>query len=183
MRVEEPTTFTWTIDWDDITSHQAFVNSETYLPFTTQLSEVFDFAASPPFIYHVNFTSQPSLAAARDAPVTEFATFNIPVSASSEEKSGLEDAILGVAKFCDENGSTGVAVGWAIEEVEASEGKVSVLQAIIGWENVDAHMKARALEQFKDVVAPVRKVCVAPREGMAMFHAGLKKQVEVEKIN
>ena len=50
---------------------------------------------------------------AREAPVTEFAPFNVTVAADNQAKSGrLEDAALKVASFCMENDSAGVVLGW-----------------------------------------------------------------------
>ena len=61
---------------------------------------------------HVNFTGD-SLAA-REAPVTEFAPFNITAAADDQSKSSLEDHILKLTKFCNESGSNGTAVGWGM---------------------------------------------------------------------
>jgi hypothetical protein len=123
---------------------------------------------------HVNFTT--NSIPARSAPVTEFASFNIPASASSSEKSKLEDDVLKVTQFVDANNGRGTTVGWAIEEIDAPKGKVNPLQLLVGWDAVEDHTKAREHKDFPGLVAPIRAVCAPPKEGvqgMAMFHAKL----------
>lgn len=108
--------------------------------------------------------------------MTEFATFNISASSTPAEKSALEDNILKVVQFCHANSCHGATVGWAIEEIDAPKGKVSPLQAFIGWAKVEDHMNARELPEFAEIVGPVRSAVLPPKDGvqgMAMFHSKL----------
>lgn len=123
---------------------------------------------------HVNFASDS--VPAREAPVTEFASFNIAATSTAAEKSSLEDSTLKVIQFCHANSCKGAAVGWGIEEIDAPKGKVSPLQALIGWKSVDDHMKARELPEFPELIGPIRSAVLPPKDGvqnMAMFHSKL----------
>ena len=119
---------TTSADWEDVQDHKDFVNSEGYKPFTGDLAEIFDFAAAPPVFCkmsfpsllhlllndpdHANFTGDS--VAAREAPVTEIAPFNIDLSSTDDKKSDLEDSVLKLGNFCTDSGSAGVAVGWGM---------------------------------------------------------------------
>jgi hypothetical protein len=143
----------------------------------SELAQVFDFDAHPPFLTHIAFTSADSLKAARSAPVTEFVPFSILSSSDASTKSQMEDAVLGVAKSALDNGSSGVAMGWYLEDdVESSEGKkVTAQQALLGWESVEQHMALRNKPEFAEVVKPVRAIQAKGRDDMGMFHAKLRK--------
>ncbi|KPI39511.1 uncharacterized protein AB675_5203 [Cyphellophora attinorum] len=147
LRLEDKTQLVWTLDWDSVDKHKEFINHEDYKPFVAELAQVFDFDAHPPFLTHIAFTSADSLKAARSAP-----------------------AAL-------DNGSSGVAMGWYLEDdVESSEGKkVTALQALLGWESVEQHMALRNKPEFAEVVKPVRAIQAKGRDDMGMFHAKLRK--------
>jgi hypothetical protein len=53
-----------------------------------------------------------------------------------------------------------MACGWIVEDVEFEkvEGKAKAFTAGIGWESVEAHMKYRDTQVFKDTIAKVREV-------------------------
>lgn len=125
---------------------------------------------------HVNFTTDS--VPARTAPVTEIASFNISTTASAAEKSQLEDNVLKVTQFCHAQNCRGATVGWAIEEIDAPNGKVNPLQIFIGWDSVEDHMKAREHPSFAGLVGPIRAACSPPKDGvqgMAMFHTQLRE--------
>ena len=115
--------------------------------------------------------------------MTEFAFFNIAASSTPAEKSALEDNTLKVLQFCHANNCKGAAIGWAIEEVDAPKGKVNPLQAFIGWDSVDDHMKARERPDFAELIGPVRAAVLPPKDGvqnMAMFHSKLHSKKDFQ---
>ncbi|ETN39677.1 uncharacterized protein HMPREF1541_05903 [Cyphellophora europaea CBS 101466] len=175
LRVEDPKSFVLTIDWTDVQEHKDFINSEAYKPFVALLAELFDFNIAPPFFYHVNFTSDS--VPAREAPVTEFATFGISASSSQADKSKLEDNTLRLAQFVNANDkSKGSAIGWTIEEIEGPKGATNPLQVLIGWDSVEDHMKARENPEFGPLIGPIRESILPPKDGvqgLAVFHSKL----------
>lgn len=50
--------------------------------------------------------------AARDAPVTEFAPFNIDLTSSDQDKSAFEDKVLKLLTFVTEEKAIGPSIGW-----------------------------------------------------------------------
>ena len=64
----------------------------------------------------------------------------------------------------------------ALEEIDnpnASDGKTTLLQALLGWPSVDDHMAARESSEFKELVTPIRSAIVPPASGKGMFHVKL----------
>lgn len=78
----------------------------------------------------------------------------------------------------------GVSFGWGVENDFPVKGgkegqKGSVLAAFIGWTSIDAHMKFRDTEAFKDNVGLLRSMEGAVK--LTMFHVtcqSLKKTTE-----
>lgn len=118
LKHEDPKMLVMTIDWKDVEDHKNFINSEAYKPFTGDLAEIFDFEAQPPFFYHVALTSDS--VAARQAPVTEFATFSLAANASSSDQSKLEDHVLKLTQTCKEkHGLVAFATGWGMSAISS----------------------------------------------------------------
>ncbi len=75
----------------------------------------------------------------------------------------------------------------AIEELDhsdAPEGKTKLLQALIGWESIEAHMAARGKSEFPELIKPVRVLTIPSQPGQHgkhMFHVKLQK-FETEEI-
>lgn len=98
-------------DWKDVQDHKNFVNADVYKPFTADLANIFDFEAMLPFYYHVNLTSDSN--AAREAPVTEFAPFQLAADAGSGKMSELEDNVLNLTQTAKEKlACVAYASGW-----------------------------------------------------------------------
>jgi hypothetical protein len=111
--------------------------------------------------------------------VTEFATFNIAVSADTATKSKLEDDMLALAQFVTARDCKGACVGWGIEELSPEEGggggATTPMQLLVGWDSVEQHMKAREHADFAGVVGPIRAAVQGPpRSDMAVFHVKLR---------
>ena len=135
---------TWP-DWEDVQHHKDFINSEHYTPIIYSLAEMIDFNAS-------------DSVAAREAPVTEFAPFNIPADSDQTKKSDLEDKILAVFKQCGET-CISFATGWVLEELDhpdGSNGKAVRLQGLLGWNSVEDHMRVREMPEFRELISSVR---------------------------
>jgi hypothetical protein len=109
--------------------------------------------------------------------VTEFATFNMAVSAEASAKSKLEDNMLALAQFVTARDCKGACVGWGIEELSPESGGAATtpMQLLVGWDSVEQHMKAREHEDFAGIVGPIRAAVQGPpRPDMAVFHVKLR---------
>jgi hypothetical protein len=122
IRIDPP------IDWEDVTDHQNFINSEAYATLGAEAAKVVSFGTVPvmsmkvrrveAIFYaeestaHTNFTSDANVA--RQAPVTAFKSFMLPEDATREQKSALEDAFLKLAQFnMSQTTCIGYACGWS----------------------------------------------------------------------
>lgn len=47
--MEDPTSFVWTIDWEDVELHKQWINHPDYKAFIGVVAEAFDLEAGPPF--------------------------------------------------------------------------------------------------------------------------------------
>jgi len=180
-QVEDPSLFIWSIDWDDVSDHHDFMKSDSYKEFFSEVTPIFDLDRGAPALTHANYASHPP-DGPRNAPVTEFACFALPASASNEQKSALEDAVLNAATTLTGLGScTSFATGWIIEELDnekGTDGKAIVLSALLGWRSREAHMETAKSQEFLDVIGPIRGMVLPPTpgyKGTAMYHADLVK--------
>ncbi|KAL2356236.1 hypothetical protein BJ546DRAFT_595358 [Cryomyces antarcticus] len=163
-QLEDPTMLELLIDWDSKDSHQKFIDSDAYGPFGKHLGTIM---SGGPELYHVKLTTPHTTAFS--APVLELATFYFE-SESSDVEAAFEKFAKVAAKSAE--GLVGAASGWSIEEVEHSslkgKGKARVLVA--GWQSVDAHMKYRETQEFKESVPLLREKA----KGAEMHHVELK---------
>jgi len=166
-------------DWDDVSDHHHFMKSDSYKDFIAEVATVFDLDRGAPALRHANYASHPPNGP-REAPVTEFACFALPTSASNEQKSALEDAVLNLATTCSRVGSCiSFATGWVVEDLDHDEGtneKAIGFSALFGWPSKEDHMKLRESPEFLEAVGPIRGMALPPTagyKGTAMFHAKL----------
>ncbi|KAF2224480.1 hypothetical protein BDZ85DRAFT_295488 [Elsinoe ampelina] len=160
------------INWDSISSHISFTKSPEYPELGKYLSQTL--GGAPSYI-HFSFTSQSELKDALAQPVTENVTayFSAVDKAFEEKLDQFRKVVEG-----DAAGAKGFAYGWGEEEVEhekIGEGKKGrVLKLLIGWESVEAHMKFRETEVFKENVGLLRDGPVA----LTMSHVKARPQSE-----
>ena len=166
-------------DWDDVSDHHNFMKSDSFKDFFVEVAAVFDLDRGAPALTHANHASHPPNGP-REAPVTEFACFALPASASNEQKSALEDAVLNLATTCSRVGScTSFATGWVVEDLDhdnGTDGKAIGFSALFGWPSKEDHMKLRESPEFLEAVGPVRGMALPPTagyKGTTMFHAKL----------
>ena len=168
-------------DWDDVTDHHAFMKSDAYKDFFAEVVPIFDLDRGAPALSHVNYASHPP-DGPRNAPVTEFACFTLPASASNEQKSAMEDAILNLATTVTRTGSCdSFATGWVIEELDhekGTDGKAIGFSALLGWPSKEEHMKSRETPEFLEAAGPVRGMALPPTtgyKGTTVYHVKLVK--------
>lgn len=138
-------------------------------------------------LFTKHFDAAPFPPSALKAPVTEVMLAFFPADISVEAKAGALERVtqfteLGLNKCPD---VVAVNYGWGVENdfpVRGGEdGQTgSLLIALIGWPNIDAHMKFRETDTFKENVGLLRGL-----EGLlklTMFHVHCKSmENEVRK--
>lgn len=156
--VEKPDVFELHVDWNSLSHHKTFMATEAYQPF---LKRFLTIAGGAPSMLHVDFEPAGSYTKATSAPVTEVATFYF---GSKEAPADYLDGVRKFAEIFDDKeitsaGFLGAALGLSHEDnlkspKEGLEGRAAVL--VIGWESVEAHMKVRETQLFKDNIHLLR---------------------------
>ncbi|KAI0893103.1 hypothetical protein F4806DRAFT_477004 [Annulohypoxylon nitens] len=146
---EDPSQIRLLIDWDAISSHQAFRSTDGYKSYLTSLAP---HVAAPAKIFHAEVSPFPPTVLDK-SPVTEIlVTYFAP---TADEAKNLAAAQALAAKLTGASaGSTGLsAVGWSVEkDVEYKGEAARALVVLLGWESVEAHQKARETDAFKAVI-------------------------------
>ena len=155
------------------------MKADVYKEFFEIASPIMDFETGPPHLIHANYASHPPNEP-RDAPTTEFATFATSADASNEQKSAIEDAVMGLVKVVlDDGSSSAVSCGWIVEDLEhekGSNGKATGLSGLIGWPSKEAHMEVRQGKKFLEAAGPLRGMVLPPTpgyNGTSVYHAKL----------
>ncbi|OCK79313.1 hypothetical protein K432DRAFT_355207 [Lepidopterella palustris CBS 459.81] len=168
-QVEHPDVLQLCIDWDSIEAHQAFMASPAYGPFGQGLGKIL---GGPPNLYHINLPPSSPFSGPAAAPVTELVSLYFPPDFATEEFDLNWIKFQGLIQNSAEgyHGSTGA---WSVEEAtykgmgkDGAEGPAKLFFASIGWDSVDAHMKYRETDAFKDAIPLLRQGCSA----IEMYH-------------
>ncbi|KIX09467.1 uncharacterized protein Z518_00547 [Rhinocladiella mackenziei CBS 650.93] len=158
-QVEHPNICNLFINWDAVDYHTKFIASPEYKPFFEKILSVID---GNPSFYHVHFDPHPPNKAlvGTEPMATEIITAYFPLDYSPEDQKTFDDGMKTFASVFEgsANGFIGAFGGWVVEELDipntSEKGKVYV--ALIGWTSVEAHMKCRETQTFKDNVHYLR---------------------------
>ncbi|KAL8715853.1 MAG: hypothetical protein Q9220_000520 [cf. Caloplaca sp. 1 TL-2023] len=145
-------------DWDSIDSHKKFMGQPYYGPFCKHLLSVVDGDMD---IHHAQFFPHPASAAVGGpSAVTELVSHYFAADMSESDQTSFSDDVAKFAKVLESKaeGFKGFAGGWVIEDLthKEVEGKTKMWQSCIGWESIDAHMRFRETQAFKDNVDLLR---------------------------
>ncbi|KAF3761870.1 hypothetical protein M406DRAFT_358121 [Cryphonectria parasitica EP155] len=182
LEEENPVNFWAFFDFASVEEHQKFAQ-EHGSGIVKDFPEVFDRGL---FTKHIDVNPYP--AAALKSPVTEIMLAFFPSDVSDELKTAASDR---VARFSETSlkkcaDVQAVSFGWGVENDFPVRGgeegqKGSMLIALIGWPSIDAHMKYRETDLFKDSVPLIRGI-----EGLTalgMFHVKSQNmENEVRKV-
>lgn len=114
--------------------------------------------SGPPTIYHAHIpTEHPFPSGPASAPVVEnLVLYFEPGHSTSDYDKNFASVQAGIKDYEDLHGIIG---GWVVEEQEHGEvpgGKAKVFAAFLGWTSVEAHLKFRETELFKEHVGALR---------------------------
>ena len=155
-------------DWDSIDAHKKFMASDAYGPMVERILTIVDGAG---LINHacIEPLASTTLATRFSAPVTEFVTFYLPSSTSSDDKTAFHNKTSELAKVFQQHakGFRGVSGGWIVEEVEhPTVGTGCGYAVAVGWDSVEAHLAFRETQEFKDAIGQV----VDQTKGAEVYH-------------
>ncbi|KAK6853771.1 hypothetical protein PG995_010583 [Apiospora arundinis] len=172
------------VDWDSISAHEAFAaNADVYKPFLGHMLTFHNAAdAGPLSAYHVAF-DPPAKDVLDVAPAVEVLHLHFPADydlESEQETVRTISEFLAIARASAGAGEGGMdllvgpqAVGWAVEERVWKEEKVRVLVVMIGWHSVEAHMKYRDTDAFRESIGMIRGL--KGMKGINVYHVACAK--------
>ncbi|KAL8951333.1 MAG: hypothetical protein Q9222_002698 [Ikaeria aurantiellina] len=157
-QVENPSILQVFIDWDSIDFHKKFEAQPYYGPFCKHLLSIIDGDMD---ICHAHFSPHPPSAAVGGlSAVTELVSHYFAADMSESDQTSFSDDVKKFAKVLESKaeGFKGFAGGWVVEDItyKEVEGKTKMWQSCIGWESIDAHMRFRETQAFKDNVDLLR---------------------------
>jgi hypothetical protein len=62
-----------------------------------------------------------------------------------------------------------------LDHVNSPSGKATVHFMAVGWDSVDAHVKAKQTDMFVESIAPLREKMLSPIPGLEMKHVSFQK--------
>ncbi|KAI9770925.1 MAG: hypothetical protein M1840_002629 [Geoglossum simile] len=147
------------INWSSISSRQAFVDSPAYKPFVSSLSTIL---TDPPVTCCTTLDPNPATAvfAHGTSPVTELCTFYFALPFSLEAQSAFDETITAFsARVASKaEGYKATASGWIVEELDNPNiGKSKGFFLAYGWKSIDAHMRYRDTDDFKETIGGIRE--------------------------
>lgn len=166
-QVEDPHILTMLVDWDSVEAHKNFQKSPVHAPFETHLGKILE---GPATLHYANLSPHPPAPATSSnfSPVTECLTLYHPtnpsVSAFEEKWHNFRSTL---EKYAE--GYRSSSAGWITEELEYQGEKAAGFAIFIGWDSVDAHMKYRETQHFKETIIPLREGL----KGIEAYHATL----------
>ncbi|KAK1475134.1 hypothetical protein CTAM01_15703 [Colletotrichum tamarilloi] len=173
--IEKPAQSWCFLDWDSVEEHLAYRETDTHAPIGKALGPYLDWTQG--YIKHITPSVWPPTILST-APVTEVLTLFFPSDLDSAAKETLTAQLEEFkTKALDTSPDfQGISYGWSVENdvpVTDEDGKTgNLLAAFIGWPSVDAHMKFRETEPFKENIGLLRGM-----EGivkLAVFHVSCK---------
>ena len=146
------------------------MGSPEYGPFSNKFGKILE---GPPQLHHANLDPHPpgpALSSLR-SPVTECITLYFP---TSFDRSGFNSSWSIFKKTLEEkaDGFRAVSTGWVIEELELEGEKYQAWAGFLGWDSVDAHMKYRETEAFKETIGGLREGTKA----IKIYHASFEEK-------
>ncbi|KAL7620060.1 hypothetical protein AAE478_010609 [Parahypoxylon ruwenzoriense] len=156
------------VDWDSVASHQAFRTTDVYKSF---MGEIAPHIAGSATALHAELTPHPptvlnNAEGKGKTPIAEV-LFTYFAGGDADKNFAAGQKLLAGLTGAGFAGITGeAALGWTVEtDIDYKGDKTRALVAIIGWQSVDAHQKARATESYGKIIAEFQ----ASTEGLKGF--------------
>ncbi|KAL0933935.1 uncharacterized protein CTRU02_210734 [Colletotrichum truncatum] len=173
--IENPNQNWLFLDWDSVEAHLAYRTVPEHEVVSKNMDKYLDFQDG--YIKHVVTKPWPPTILA-EAPVTEVLTLFFPADLDEAAKEPLNKQLEEFkTKALDTSPDfKGIAYGWSVENdvpVTGEPGKTgNLLVAFIGWPSVEAHMKFRETEAFKENIGLLRGMKDITK--LAVFHVACR---------
>ncbi|KAJ5776468.1 uncharacterized protein N7511_001479 [Penicillium nucicola] len=174
--LEDPNTIVWVVDWTD-----ARCSTDT-----NQLSPFLDPSnLQPPTSFYVTLSPPVSCTATLTKnPVTELFTLPVAGEISVPESRQLSlDMINFRRALVEQLPQQAGPKSWAMGHVDrpsklphpkSPDGKAVVHFFAVGWDSVDAHLRAKETENFAEAIQPLREKMLSPIPGLEMKHVSFQ---------
>jgi quinol monooxygenase YgiN len=173
VQQEDPTKIWLFFDWDSAEDYQRFGTSEHHGAWVAQFQGLLDFSAAP-VVKFAELKPRPSASFLDGTIETIFFHFPADITAATRE---TVDATL--VEFVEKGLSTsadfrGAHTGWVTQTdvpipiATGADGQGSALLVFLGWPSVEAHMKFRETDAFKNTIGLIRGL--PEMKTMGMFH-------------
>ncbi|CAM1509556.1 Fc.00g032950.m01.CDS01 [Cosmosporella sp. VM-42] len=180
LEVENPSNVWLFLDWDRMEDHMNYRKTNTHGSMIETLASVLDFSKG--LIKHVTVNPTPPIQVLDNSitPVTEVLSIYFH---SDIDDSSKANAVSRLEEFAETGLKTspdfkGISYGWSAEDdvpIRGEEDKTgSMLVAFIGWPSVEAHMKFRDTQEFKDSIGLLRNIPGLIKLGA--FHVSCKSK-------
>ncbi|MCJ1354018.1 MAG: hypothetical protein MMC33_004005 [Icmadophila ericetorum] len=155
--IEKPDTVVVFVEWNSMDDREKFTSSPNYESHVHHLQSIIADEKLPQ-VLHVPFGDSPSAALGADSKVgaTELVFFYFPSTLTSSDREAIMSLVDKMRPVLERSESIGVYDGWALEEAvfnpgpQATDGETSqVYVNIVGWVDVDAHMRFQGSEDFQ----------------------------------
>lgn len=156
--------------WESLEAHDAFSQTPDFKPFLDTLEK--HIIAGAPYLFHLKLDPAGDTTALTQ-PVTEFISAYFSSDHSESEYSASFTEFKNKAAQIPNVAATGLAGGWSVEPHqheslgEGVDGKM--FGAFIGWPSIDAHMKFRETNDFKEIIGLLR----GGTKGLKVWHINL----------
>ncbi|RMJ25153.1 hypothetical protein PHISP_03980 [Aspergillus sp. HF37] len=181
--VEDEDVIVWVLAWADARGTSRSVLLQPYLAPTTEVLTLF-----------TTLTPAVDIGTLCGNPVTELCPLTFPTSLTPDKHNEVNEALIKLRSEMLENiqvsdGEEAKKVrprNWSMGHVDrpgtrshptSPSGEAFVVFLFIGWESVDAHLRARETEQFLENMKPLREMMLPtgagllPGSGWGMSHA------------
>ncbi|KAF4919790.1 hypothetical protein CGCVW01_v007551 [Colletotrichum viniferum] len=180
--VEKPHQQWLFLDWDSVEEHLAYRTTPEHDVVAKSMSSYLDWTDG--YIKHIVTKPWPPTILA-EAPVTEVLTLFFPAELDEAAKEDLSKQLeeFKVKALDTSPDFNGIAYGWSKENdvpITGEDGKTgNLLVAFIGWPSVEAHLKFRETEAFKENIGLLRGMKAIVKLGV--FHVACRSLMSAEK--
>ncbi|KAJ5595042.1 uncharacterized protein N7459_001250 [Penicillium hispanicum] len=174
--IEDQSVIVWVVDWTDARGSSTMAHLKPFLAEIPQGPTAVFTTLSPSIVDSDTLTSNP---------VTELCPLAFPGSLTIPERKQLDGNLINFrTALMEQLPQAEAPKSWAMGHVDrpstvphekSPSGDAIMHLLTVGWESVEAHMKAKQTEQFVQSIAPIREKMLSPVPGLEMKHVSFKK--------
>ncbi|KAJ5991243.1 hypothetical protein N7522_011450 [Penicillium canescens] len=174
--VEDTNTIVWVVDWTDA---RCSTDTDLLAPFLDPSN-----TQTPASIYVTLIPPVRCTATLTMNPVTELCALPFASELSVSETKQLNTDLINFRRaLVDQLPQQAGPKSWAMGHVDrpsklphakSPDGKAVVYFLAVGWDSVDAHVRAKETENFAEAIRPIREKMLPPIPGLEMKHVSFQ---------